>query len=585
MNLKNILKVFKMGIKYFFKWIKSNFPQALTKMSKAKNDKVPIKRIDTLLIDLNGIFHGSAQKVFKYGDHKELETLFFKPVQNYKVLQDKVFADICNKIQSIVSMTEPKKKLVLCIDGPAPIAKQRQQRARRFARALESENEKTVFDSNAITPGTKFMDYLGKYIDFFIREKISKDPTWKNLEVIFSNEKVPGEGEHKLLSYFRKIRNENKDDSYCVFGMDADLIMLCLATHHTNFYVLRENSYEPDVDFYFINIQEIKNKLIDMLDWSNKEENKDESFVFDKETSINDFIAMCFSVGNDFLPHIPGIEINENGIEIMIHAYKEASREYGHMTMTTKNDNEAILCLDSFRQFMKNLSKNEQKVFENKLQHQEEYFEDTLIQKSTTNNLFDIKTYRKNYYKTKFQLEEKDQLIKICHSYIEGIQWVLSYYTKGISNWKWFYPYNYAPFSHDIYKSVSTFEFPRHTDTKPTLPFIQLLSVLPPKSSRLIPPPLCGLLDGLLKKYCPSKFEIDISGMRQKWEGIVIIPFIDYEEVEKLYFQYKDYIPENELVRNKLGKSYIYKYSTNNYAFKSYYGELNCFVSTNIIDF
>lgn len=564
-----------MGIKYFFKWIKNNFSKALHPMKT--NEKVD-KSIDILLIDLNGIFHSSAQKIFKYGDFKEEKLVFLKQTfETYKVLQEKVFVNICEKIQNILEIVDPKKKLVLCIDGPAPIAKQRQQRARRFARAVESEHEKTIFDSNAITPGTKFMDYLGRYIDFFIRKKISeKAPLWKDIEVIFSNEKVPGEGEHKLLNFYRKYGSQN--ETYCVFGMDADLIMLCLATNSSKIFVLREEQYDPDVKFYLINIQEIRNDLVSKLDWSSKEDKNESKFPFIGNVGIKDFILMCFCVGNDFLPHIPGLEINENALEIMFETYKKICPLYGHLT-----DDQSQLCLLSLRKFFKLLSTHEQKIFDKKIIEAECYFENPILKKNTIDTKVNLNMYKKDFYATKFS---NFDLNKVCHSYIEGLQWVLSYYTKGISNWKWCYPYNYAPFCSTLAKHISSFQQPVYTETKPTLPFIQLLSVLPPKSYKLIPPPLCALIvhGGLLKKYCPNKFTIDIDGMRQRWEGIVNIPFVDYDEVEKLYLEFRDHISETDLRRNKVSKSYVYKYSNFGYAFNCYYGNLDCHVTTNFID-
>lgn len=565
-----------MGIKYFFKWIKDNFT-----LKKLKNEKVPVN-IDCLLIDLNGIFHSSTQKVFKYGEYKEEKTLFLKPkIETYKCLEEKVFVNVCERIQTIVELVSPKKKLVLCVDGPAPIAKQRQQRGRRFVRALEAE---TAFDSNAITPGTRFMDHLGRYIDFFIRKQISsKNAYWKEIEVVFSNEKAPGEGEHKLLNYFRKLKNKSDTNSYCIYGMDADLIMLCLATNHSNFYILREEHYEPEVDFNFICIDEIKAKLLSMLNWNEQKEvetvsNEVETKPFNNICAIQDFILMCFLVGNDFLPHMPGMEINQNGLSIMIECYISQCRLYGHIT-----NNDLTFNLVALRMFLKALSKLEQVVFNKKIDELKTCFDDPLLKKNIVSDTVNLNAYKKDYYKVKLLNTDS---AKLCHDYIQGLHWVLSYYVQGISNWKWFYPYNYAPFASTLYKHVATFELLKPVITKPTLPFIQLLSVLPPTSNRLIPPPLCGLLtfDGLLKAYCPSKFHIDTDGMKQKWEGVPILPFIDYDEVEKLYLQYRDYIPEKDLKRNKLGRSYVYKYSETGYTFNSYYGTINCYVKTEVID-
>ncbi len=50
---------------------------------------------------------------------------------------------------------------------------------------------------------------------------------WSNLTVVFANDKVSGEGEHKLLDYIRKYGNSYY--TYCIYGSDADLIMLSMS--------------------------------------------------------------------------------------------------------------------------------------------------------------------------------------------------------------------------------------------------------------------------------------------------------------------------------------------------------------------
>ena len=163
-----------MGIKHFFRWFRDNFKECITdlKYGDSFSDEQINVPVDNLLLDMNGIFHSSAQRVFRYGEFTPLKNLLFTPKPTVKD-DTRCFNNICKRIEELVYMVKPQKRIILCIDGPAPLSKQFQQRQRRFRSALEREKNSVVFDSNCITPGTSFMDHLSKYLDWFIRQKIS----------------------------------------------------------------------------------------------------------------------------------------------------------------------------------------------------------------------------------------------------------------------------------------------------------------------------------------------------------------------------------------------------------------------------
>ena len=50
---------------------------------------------------------------------------------------------------------------------------------------------------------------------------------------------------------------------------------------------------------------------------------QEQPFRFDLERALDDWVFMCFFVGNDFLPHLPSLDIRENGIDTLIAIWRD----------------------------------------------------------------------------------------------------------------------------------------------------------------------------------------------------------------------------------------------------------------------
>lgn len=90
------------------------------------------------------------------------------------------------------------------------------------------------------------MDLLSRSLKYWTSYKLTTDPGWKDLKIIISDSSVPGEGEHKIVDWIRRQRSYSDWDpntSHVFYGLDADLIMLGLATHEPHFRVLREDVF------------------------------------------------------------------------------------------------------------------------------------------------------------------------------------------------------------------------------------------------------------------------------------------------------------------------------------------------------
>lgn len=266
----------------------------------------------------------------------------------------------------------------------------------------ETANRKS-WDTNAITPGTPFMDLLSISLKYWVSYKLTTDPGWKDLKIILSDSSVPGEGEHKIMDWIRRQRSYptwDANTSHVIYGLDADLIMLSLATHEPHFRVLREDVFaqsskgppackncgkvghiaanckgdkkvkDPNVvevaktedpkPFIFLDVACLREYLAIELVVPGV------PFPFDLELAIDDWIFMIFFVGNDFLPHLPSLEIREGAIDVLLKIWRaELPRMGGYLT------NHGKVNLDRAQVILEGLAKSEDEIFQKRKDDEE----------------------------------------------------------------------------------------------------------------------------------------------------------------------------------------------------------------------
>ena len=641
---------------------------------------------------MNGIIHNCTHK-----DSGDVQ---------FRLSEEEMFIAIFNYIEHLFGKIKPKKLFFMAIDGVAPRAKMNQQRARRFRTALDAEKarEKAVkegaelpkeepFDSNCITPGTEFMAKLSVQLRYFINKKVSEDREWQQPQIVLSGHEVPGEGEHKIMEYIRNARAQPDYDAnvrHCLYGLDADLIMLGLLSHDPHFCLLREEvtfgrqskakSKELEhQNFYLMHLcivreylelefQELKNGVM--------------KFPFDMEKVIDDFILMAFFVGNDFLPNLPRLHINEGALSTMFRIYKEVlprcdgyineggtvniqrlgvllselakeefrffehenedsgwlrgkkmlendatmqakARAGGKLIVTTA---QKALWKQSIRKFLSNRVSNtldlgsglnaEDRKFVQDLadvihiqwstkeddegnrslilsfpeQTEEEEDDEEahsavlrVIKKYDNAQVLDLtaadakeaveKKYQQKfdewkdkYYYEKFEDWNKDnkedELRKLTENYVQGLQWVLYYYYRGIASWPWFYRYHYSPLISDIMKGLKAdlnFKL-----GQPFRPYEQLMGVLPDRSKKIVPQvywPLMTEKESPIIDFYPRDFELDMNGKKMDWEAVVKIPFIDEARLLSAMETKNGLLSEDEKNRNDFGVALKFTYA------------------------
>jgi 5'-3' exoribonuclease 1 len=508
-----------MGVPGFYRWLVQRYP-----LIRRRLNEVSRPRIDNLYIDFNCIVYDALRIISVGDDHEDL------------------INEICRYVDLLVQLSQPQCLIYVAVDGPAPFAKCSQQRSRRFLGARDGRGG--TFNYAQISVGTEFMEQLNIALRRFIKERSESDDTWRKPQVIYSSHRVPGEGEHKFFEYIRAYPSAQAR-THAVYSPDADLIFLGLQTRQPYFYVIRqwdswigENERvgngrldklkATDLDFEILHLPLVREYL--KLDFANSD---------DIDRLIDDFTVMSYLLGNDFIPHFPDVILSGGDFEIVVQCYQEKILP-GNLHLTENGAfNKPVLKL----------------------------FLDSVVvalgAKPGAQQFRQDPRAARRYLLTKYPEEMKkdpDEFERqLSFSILDSFDWVLTYYTKHCCSWTWCFPYFYAPPLLTVAKYCMEHQADFTLD-RPPLPFEQLMCILPPSCSCLVPEALSKLMfpPSDLAAYYPAQFTVDKNGRRTDREGVILIPLLPVRQVRKRVAALAHTFTDLESGRNKLEDALIF---------------------------
>ena len=468
---------------------------------KINIDRIQQLKIYSLFFDYNSLIHPCAYEYLKSINDPNVSEEF---------LDRGIIQHTLNYTLQVIKLLSVKQVYIV-IDGVAPRSKMIQQRERRyksyFFKKIEREQKREklqkqrefiletlnsldgierevydkenktllseiedvlskkdiTWDSNKITPGTSFMSLLNEELYKF-------KETWKHTyNIIISTANECGEGEHKIMKILEEqYDNDNIDNNctlHCIYGLDADLLMLSLLNKCSHqIILLRDNSFRQEEndrkqqdDFYydFVDISILKQYICEDIKEEgypiNKYNEHDKKKA--KENYLYDYILLCFLLGNDFLEHLPGLSIKYKGIDIVLNAYNKAKRNNFMLYLV---DMDKLQNKQLFHECINLHLLKDIFYYLNKFVNIEKYgtvhIKEGISIESTENMYIYTNIHFENiiHYHRYYNLV--DCLNDACYNYIEGLYWVLGYYKGHIhKNWTWYYKYENVPTIEDIF--------------------------------------------------------------------------------------------------------------------------------------
>lgn len=577
-----------MGIPAFFRLIVEN-----KKYEKVHSSKLS-KPTQYFFIDFNSIVYDIYNSV----DKTKMNSTNIQ-FENYLI------KEVIKTLDKMVSEVKPTKMLYIAFDGVPPRAKMVQQRWRRYKKLKDEEymnylktehnipKNKITWSTTNISPGTKFMTKLSTQLKRAINsKKFSKHQ--KNLQIILNDASIPGEGEHKFLYLIRKM-NKNSEDQIVIYSPDADQIVLAMATHKKNLFIMKKNRTGSDGTeverdyllggntYIYLNITEYRDVFIEELDIDGNSKKNDPIRL------ITDYVFLTFFGGNDFVIPIPYLKVNKarrnrngkvslGGLDIVLDAYKRILPHQNDYLVFVKND-KYMINTEFFKMIWVHITKSEeyyvQRQYRDVIQTLEEGKGDSRREEQAREKspyeravaayqhypfysqmhpdfpkygeLFrkidytrEKHVWKKQYYAHFFEMdisqpkEYNMMRTNICMNYLHAFLFNLKYYFEGEPSWSWYYRFHAPPTASDILTNmnrIGDINNFKFDKSTPFKPFDTLMLILPQQNANFLPKGYGELMKKDLLPYYPIDFELDVIQGGKHIYTEPILPNIDASEV------------------------------------------------------
>jgi 5'-3' exonuclease len=423
-----------------------------------------------------------------------------------KESHENIYENVYQKILNLINKLNPEFTFV-AFDGVAPLAKMKQQKQRRYKSYIVKQIiPSKSWNTNAITPGTTFMNELDAYLE----DKYKNNPHIK-----FSGSNQVGEGEHKIMDY---MRTNKCSDNQFIYGLDADLIMLGLLhlKHNKNVYLYRETCHFS----YLKNIDSNQDYVFSLIEMENQ--------INDFGIKVDDYCFLCFLFGNDFMPHFPSLNIRNDGIPYLLEVYKKLNIQ---LVSSSINWNSfRLLCLELMKHEDERIKMNiewKKKLKVHPLTAEEELnvlpVRDRSREEYLGKNL-------SQYYKFLFGQDEKNP----CTNYLQMLEWTWFYYNGTCKDYYIMYEFSHAPLFKSLVNYIPCFEedLVQVNPMPPPMPITQLIYVLPYQDYQLVPMNTKAVVKeypNLSETYFPIHYEF----CKFFWESHVNFNYINIVELNK----------------------------------------------------